>query len=230
MEDDNKSIPQIDKPWISPHLNDEFIWIDRINIWVCKYMVSNKLYRKFKPEHDSGKFEGFSLNDDQQPAVLVSFNDVMSFCDWLTQFEHKEHMLPSNYIYRLPSDEEWTHFSRCGDGRIYPWGNSWPPTYGNYSDATAKKEFKEWDVIDDYDDGYPVSCPVQVAGENEWGLIGVGGNAYEWTFQADGTRVELRGGSWSTNQKEYLTCMNRYPRESTSCLVNFGCRIILLKT
>lgn len=230
MSEPDIRVPQIDHTWSSSILGEDFIWIDNINIWVCKHMISNGLYRKFKEDHDSGDFQGHSLNDDDQPAVLISFTDAMGFCDWLTQREHKEQALPSNYIYRLPSDEEWTHFSRCGDGRIYPWGNSWPPIYGNYSDSSAKDAFPEWDVIENYTDSYAVSCPVQNAGVNDWGLVGVGGNAYEWTFQADGTRVELRGGSWSTNQKEFLTCMNRYPREASCRLINFGFRIVLIRT
>jgi formylglycine-generating enzyme required for sulfatase activity len=108
-------------------------------------------------------------------------------------------------------------------------GHEWPPAYGNFGDEAAAKTFPDWEPIEGYDDGYPVTCPVEDAGENDWGLVGVGGNAYEWTFEAEGTSCELRGGSFSTNQSEYLHIDNRYRREPSSRLINFGFRPVLLK-
>ncbi|HUK99496.1 MAG TPA: SUMF1/EgtB/PvdO family nonheme iron enzyme, partial [Nitrospirota bacterium] len=39
---------------------------------IGKFEVTNAQFRKFRPQHDSGKYEGIPLNDDVQPVVNVS--------------------------------------------------------------------------------------------------------------------------------------------------------------
>lgn len=204
-----------------------FIWIEALDMWVAKYQVANDEFRRFRLDHDSGDYESHSLNEDRQPAVGLSYKDAFAFCEWLTDRD-QEQGLPKNCFYRLPSHQEWTTFARCGDGRIYPWGNEWPPLYGNYSDEAAQKCFPDWEPIENYNTGFPVTCPVEEAGKNTWDLVGVGGNTYEWTFEAEGTSCELRGGSFSTAKQEYLQIDNRYKREPSSRLINFGCRPVML--
>ncbi len=212
--------------WEDPVLGMPFVWIPSLKVWVGRYTVTNAEFRAFRPAHSSGAFEGQSLDGDRQPVVMVSFNDAMDFCKWLRQ-EACAKGVDERLIVRLPSHNEWTAFASCGTIRRYPWGDDWPPTYGNYGDEAAKRVFTEWDIISGYDDGFAVSCPVEEAGANDWGLYGVAGNVYEWTFEANGTGTELRGGSWSTYQKPYLTLANRLPREPSSRLVNFGFRIVV---
>ncbi|MDP6079820.1 MAG: SUMF1/EgtB/PvdO family nonheme iron enzyme [Arenicellales bacterium] len=215
--------------WTSPTLNIPFVWIEAVGMWVAKNMIANDEYRRFRPDHDSGDYEGHSLSEDRQPAVGISYDDAGKFCEWLTERDIESGELNDQYIFRVPSHNEWTRLARCGDGRIYPWGNEWPPKYGNFSDESAHECFPGWEPIKGYNDGFPVTCPVEEAGENDWGLVGLGGNAYEWTFEAEGTSCELRGGSFSTNQAEYLHIDNRYRREPSSRLINFGFRPVLLK-
>lgn len=219
--------PQAGSDWKVPEPAMPMVWVEALGVWVGKYMVANEEFRRFRPEHDSGEFSGKSLNEPRQPVVSVSYDDAMGFCDWLTARARETGAIPDSALFRLPSDRDWTTYARCGDGRQYPWGNEWPPTFGNYGDESAKRCFPDWEPIAGYDDGHPVSCAVEDAGENPWGLVGVGGNAYEWTFVAGGTACELRGGSWSTNQREYLSLTNRYQREPGSRLINFGFRIVL---
>ena len=155
--------------WKVPDIGMEFVWIGALDIWVGKYEVTNEEYRKFKPDHDSKSYETYSLNGDRQPVVYVNYEDATAYVKWLTERERKAGRLPPGYCYRLPSDDEWTAFCQCGDNREYPWGNSMPPKYGNYNQ------------MDDYNDGFPVTCPVEKSGKNDWGLYGVGGNACECT-------------------------------------------------
>jgi formylglycine-generating enzyme required for sulfatase activity len=225
--EDSGAAPVDGRNWTSFTTKREFTWIAELGLWVAKYTTTNAEYRAFRADHDSAEFDGHSLNEDNQPAVMVSYDDCMAYCEWLTKEELVAGM-PSGHFFRLPSHDEWTTFARCGDGREYPWGNEWPPTYGNFADEAAKRAFPDWEVFEGIDTGHPVACPVEASGENDWGLCGVGGNVYEWTFQAGGTACELRGGSWSTNQQEYLKTMNRYQREPGSKLVNFGFRLVLL--
>lgn len=169
--------------WKIPGIGMEFVWIKALDCWVGKYEVTNEEYRKFKPDHDSRSYETISLNGDRQPVVYVNFKDTAEYAKWLTEREHKAGRLPAGYCYRLPSNTEWTAFCQCGDNREYPWGNSMPPKYGNYNQ------------MDDYNDGFPVTCPVEKSGKNDWGLYGVGGNASEYAG-ADYPFINLRGASW----------------------------------
>ncbi|NQZ67654.1 MAG: SUMF1/EgtB/PvdO family nonheme iron enzyme [Lentisphaeria bacterium] len=220
-----KFTPEETKDFSLAPSNHQFVWIAALSCWVGKYAVTNKEFRCFREAHDSGDFSGVSLNEDEQPAAMISFTDAMDYSAWLMEGSN----INDDFVIRVPSHEEWTAMASCGKVKRFPWGDEWPPTYGNYGDKSAKESFPEWDHIEDYDDGFPVSCPVDKAGENEWGLVGVGGNVYEWTYEAGGTKTELRGGSWSTFQPEYLELDNRYRREASSSLINFGFRLITIK-
>lgn len=173
----------------------EFVWIEALKGWVGKYEVTNQEYRRFKTNHDSGiYFDTYSLNADRQPVDKVSYDDAVAFADWLSQLSVSNVLF--GYKVRLPDEKEWITFAQCGDGRKYPWGNEWPPKYGNYPDATAKKEFFGWTCIDAYDDGAAASCPVEKSGRNDLGLYGVGGNVWEWTTEQRGKERGLRGAAW----------------------------------
>ncbi|MDP6631848.1 MAG: SUMF1/EgtB/PvdO family nonheme iron enzyme [Kiritimatiellia bacterium] len=175
-----------------------FVWVPDVELWMGAYEISNGQFRQFRPSHDSGARETFSLNDGEQPAVLVSWFDAQAFCEWInTYFRHS---MPSGMRCRLPSNEEWIAVARCGSQRRYPWGNDWPPLRGNHSDSSARSALPEWKGIEDYDDGFPVSCDVTAGGVNEWGIHGLSGNAWEWCsdwYDAETRQLKIRkGGSW----------------------------------
>ncbi|MBL7076473.1 MAG: SUMF1/EgtB/PvdO family nonheme iron enzyme [Kiritimatiellae bacterium] len=175
-----------------------FVWVPDVDLWMGAYEVSNGQFRRFRLSHDSGAREAFSLNGDEQPAVMVSWFDAQAFCEWLnTYFRYS---MPSKMRCRLPTDEEWVAVARCGSQRHYPWGNDWPPLQGNHSDTTARDAFPEWKGIEDYEDGYAVSCDVTAGGVNEWGIHGLAGNVWEWCsdwYDPDSRQLKIRkGGSW----------------------------------
>ena len=193
----NQAIPVAGDDWKIPDVGMEFVWISDLDCWVGKYEVTNGEYRKFKPDHDSGSYESKSLNGDRQPVAFVTCEDASEYAKWLTGREQQAGRLPAGYRYRLPSGNEWTKFCLCGDNRLYPWGDQMPPKYGNYSGREAGGQ---WGRIAGYNDGFPVSCPVEQSGMNEWGLYGVGGNVWECTVkQGTDTLEGWRGASWGNN-------------------------------
>ncbi len=183
----------------------EFVWVERLGLWAGKFEITNRQYRRFRPQHSSGRYEGLTLDDPDQPVARVSWHDAVAFCEWLTTaFEGR---IPEAMAFRLPTNREWTLIASCSDGRRYPWGGEWPPRYGNYSDSAAREQLSEWRGISGYNDGYAVACSVQNSGMNEWGIYGLGGNVWEWTWDwyGDGTRYKSRrGASWDFDQRESM--------------------------
>ncbi|MCX6984183.1 MAG: SUMF1/EgtB/PvdO family nonheme iron enzyme [Lentisphaerae bacterium] len=188
--------PASGNDWKIPDIGMEFVWIKALDCWVGKYEVTNGEYRKFKSEHNSKDFQGNPLNGYRQPVIYVNFDDANVYAKWLTDRERKAGRIPAGYIYRLPSEKEWTTFCQCGDSREYPWGNGMPPKYGNYADESSKSFVPA--AIPGYNDGFPVTCPVEKSGKNDWGLYGVGGNVWELTVKssADLSFSSARGAAW----------------------------------
>ena len=217
--------------WKSPTTGLEFVWVGALNMWVGKYEVTNGEYRKMKPDHDSGLYRGQSLNGDRQPVVQVNFYRAREFAEWMTQKDFACGGLSSNMQYRLPSEDEWLTFARCGEERDFPWGKAMPPKYGNYSDVSAKASFFEWTPIPGYNDGCAVSCAVERSGKNEWGLYGVGGNVWEPVARDDSGKffATWHGASWRYDNSKFMRCDYRSARDAMSLESDFGFRLVMVR-
>ncbi len=195
-----KPLAKVKTKWTSPATSMEFVWIPQMKMWVGKYEVTNAEYRKKEPGHDSGEYKGHTLNRDRQPVVQVNFNDAKTYAEWMT--ERDRGVLPEGYKYRLPSEAEWLTYAQCGDGREYPWGNNWPPKSGQAGNYHGREGAGEWEKIPGYNDGFPVTAPVDELWKNPWGLAGVGGNVWEvCASDSTGESFETwRGASWHNNR------------------------------
>jgi formylglycine-generating enzyme required for sulfatase activity len=209
-----------------PEIGMEFVWIKALDCWVGKYEVTNDEYRRFRPAHDSKSFGKNALNGGRQPVVYVNFDDATEYAKWLNTQERKAGRLPAGYRYRLPSKNEWTAFAQCGVNRKFPWGDSMPPQYGNYQGQEGVAEFSK---ILSYNDGFPVTCPVENSGKNEWGLYGVGGNVWECTVKSDSDLAfdAWRGASWSYSSPEYLRTTSPGVNSASNRTYGGGFRLVL---
>ena len=211
--------PSTGKKWTVPKLGMKFVWIPAMKCWVGKYEVSNREYRAFKPKHSTKDYKGIGLDGKRKPVEYINFDEAKAYAVWLTKRERDAGRLKPGLHYRLPTGKEWMTFAQCGDDREYPWGSSWPPTYGNYAGETSEKVLDpkvsfDWRYIKGYDDGFAVTCPVEKSGRNDWGLYGVGGNVWECTSNSAGGDFEAwRGASWRIHYEESLRsgfCVGRY--------------------
>lgn len=162
--------------------------------YLAEREVTNKEYRAFRPQHTSGAEKYRELAGDNNPAVMLSWEDAAAYTNWLSDQEG----LPRAYVqganglvlaeprttgYRLPTEAEWEWVARFGVGageRRYPWGDTMPPpaNSGNYADATAAAVASS--TIGNYTDGYPVTAPVGSFPADRAGIYDLGGNAAEW--------------------------------------------------
>jgi formylglycine-generating enzyme required for sulfatase activity len=120
------------------------------------------------------------------PVVHVSWNDANNYCQWLSQ--------NANYLYRLPTEEEWEFAARGGNssqsfrfsGSNTPQEVAW---YGGNSEGSLH--------------------PVGRKKPNELGLFDMSGNVMEWCGSSyemykggpeevviSSSDKVLRGGSW----------------------------------
>jgi formylglycine-generating enzyme len=205
-----------------------FVWIEPLKLWAGQYEITNLQFRQFRARHDSRSAGAVSLNDDEQPAVNVNWNDAIGFCNWLNR--HHAGAFPPGFYARLPTSTEWDVLARCGTSRTFPWGDQWPPDRGNYFDESARTEDPSVRVIKGYDDGYPAACPVTDSGVNEWNLYGMGGNAWEWCsdwFDSHKQYKRRKGGAWDSDRKENLTIDSVGFDRPDAAYETIGFRIIL---
>jgi formylglycine-generating enzyme required for sulfatase activity len=141
---------------------------------IGRYEVTNGQYRKFRPDHHSGSYEGNSLDNDDQPVAYVSWIDAIAFAQWLEQ--------KSGRKFRLPSEAEWEYAARGGTDNRNFWGSDPKDAcrYANGADLAARSQWPDW-TITECNDGFKVSAPAGRFIPNAFGLYDMMGNAWEWT-------------------------------------------------
>jgi formylglycine-generating enzyme required for sulfatase activity len=209
--------------------------------YMGKYEVTNAQYRQWKREHDSTDYKGHSLNADEQPAVLVSWEDAREFADWLTD------QSGGQAAFRLPTEAEWEYAARAGTTTARFWGDDPDKAcaYANVHDDTSDQAFDWAWSPHDCDDGYAVSAPVGSFRPNAFGLYDMLGNVWEWCADsyvasyagapADGSARGnlddekakiLRGGSW-VDSADNCRAACRPASEPGSRSSNGGFRVVL---
>ena len=91
---------------------------------------------------------------DEHPVTLLTYDDAVAFCAWLSQLEER--------IYRLPTEAEWEYVAKAGKNQ-YPWyGETKLNDFAWYARNGGKK-----------------SWPVGRRSPNPWGVYDIIGNVRE---------------------------------------------------
>lgn len=230
---------------VTNSLGMEFLPVPGLEILFGRHEVANEQYRRFKRHHDSGWYQGYSLNGDRQPAVRVSWNDARFFCEWLTRKERDEGRISRNQSYRLPTDYEWSVAVGLDEPpagtpgskdvqikEVYPWGSQWPPPKGagNFSDEAAGQTFSGWTIVPGYNDGFPTTAPVGSFAPNRFGLYDMSGNVWEWCedkYKPSENWRALRGGAWDNSTPKSLLSSSRNNYLPANTGVDSGFRVVL---
>uniref|UniRef100_Q3ANU9 Sulfatase-modifying factor enzyme-like domain-containing protein n=1 Tax=Chlorobium chlorochromatii (strain CaD3) TaxID=340177 RepID=Q3ANU9_CHLCH len=171
--------------------------------------------------------------ENNHPVILVSWNDAVAYCKWLS----KKHGMN----FRLPTSAEWEYACRAGTSTVFNYGDNLSTTQANY------------------DGNYPYSnhpkgiyrkntVPVNSFTPNAWGLYNMHGNVAEWcsdwysepyyesskangtvtnpTGPATGSNRVMRGGSWYDDARY---CRSADINDSTPSYryINVGFRVVL---
>jgi len=106
------------------------------------------------------------------PVVHVSARDAAAYADWAGG--------------RLPSEAEWEHAARAGQGDVrFPWGKEEPDDTGSFPCNIWQGDFPNRNTSAD---GWGSTAPAQSFQPNAYGLYNMVGNVWEWT--ADTYRVK----------------------------------------
>jgi formylglycine-generating enzyme required for sulfatase activity/serine/threonine protein kinase len=128
---------------------------------------------------------------DDLPVSVVSWNEAIAFCKWLSDTEKA--------TYRLPTEAEWEYACRAGSTSVY-----------SYGDGIAQLPQHAWCQSNSRAKAHRVATKLP----NPFGLYDMHGNLYEWcqdwydpkayeksvlkdlTGPLTGSNRVLRGGNW----------------------------------
>jgi len=116
---------------------------------------------------------GYPIASDL-PVTMVSYEDALAFCEWLSRRDGKN--------YRLPTEAEWEYACRAGSTDVYPFPFKSRDSYC-WSLWNTKKTV--------------CPRPVGTRQPNPWGLFDMVGNAREWCLDWYGEKAYL------LSQKEF---------------------------
>lgn len=180
--------------------------------YIDKYEVTNAQYAKFLEAtgHRKPTFGEYKeLNAPDQPVVGVSWEDAQAYAQWVGK--------------RLPTDIEWEKAARGVEGYLYPWGNDYDPSRGNFDDGGR---------MDGHIDGYGMApAPVgSFAGDvSPYGVYDMAGNVWEWVASVlvdpKEVRYTIRGGAWINAEGDTRTTVYYiFPEECSDHTSSVGFR------
>jgi len=153
---------------------------------------------------------GYS-DDLTRPVETVSWYDATNYCGLRTQQERAGGLIPTNYVYRLPTESEWEYADRAGTTTAFYLGSGLHSGQGNF-DGQYEYDASVGTINNPSGINLGQTTAVGSYAANGWGLYDMIGNVYEWcqdwygAYPAGsvtdpqgaptGSNRMFRGGSW----------------------------------
>ena len=221
------------------------------SFWIDKYEVNNKQYAEFLSQRGNQLEAGVTwLEIDSEfcliephidvfwpkvgyanhPVIDVSWYGAQAYCKWVGG--------------RLPTEAEWEYAASGPENWVYPWGNEYDCTRGNFHDWTEEGSTPDFLVPGLRGcDGFAFTSPIDAfpSGASWVGVLDMAGNVWNWvadwgiSFYPSGLQVNpsgpesgsekvVRGGSWNNHHTGVRTT-NRgaYRPINRSYYIGFRC-------
>jgi formylglycine-generating enzyme required for sulfatase activity len=192
--------------------------------WMGKYLVTQGDYLSVVGSNPSF-FEG----DTNRPVETVSWDDANGYCALATARDLLTGRIPTNCVYRLPTEAEWEYACRAGTTmRFY---------YGDDPGYTSLVNYA-WYVQNSGNTTRPVGQKLP----NAWGSFDMAGNVFEWCQdwygpyvggsvtdpQGPGSGVFRvnRGGCWFADPQDCRSALRGNGFQTDSNLIT-GFRVVL---
>jgi serine/threonine protein kinase/formylglycine-generating enzyme required for sulfatase activity len=247
--EENQSVV-FDRKWKN-HIGMEFVPFEKTLVSIYETRVQDyEIYWDTLGTEDRFYETDFDQGPDH-PVVNIRREQAKAFCEWLTEVEREQERIQPNHVYRLLTDQEWSHLaglvnevggspeSRDGKVRgVFPWGKSWPPRSGsgNFADSAGKSVRVVRAAIPGYTDGFARTAPVGSFDANEHGVFDLAGNVWEFVGDNYSSRpgggpypVVMRGGSWQDSRKENFETAHRNVTKIDRTQPLWGFRVVLAR-
>ena len=114
------------------------------------------------------------------PIIGISYEDALAYIQWRSAQD--------NVRYRLPSVQEMEKAARGTDGRFYPWGNHFDPTFCCM--RFSRREIAQLEPIGAFE-----------ADVSPYGVRDTAGGVRDWCASApESPNAHVFGGSWNQDQ------------------------------
>jgi serine/threonine-protein kinase len=150
--------------------------------------------------------------DPDYPVTMIDWHAAGAYAAWFSA--------RTGQSWRLPNELEWEKAARGVDGRLYPWGDGFDPSWACMKESHAGR------LLPAVVDTYPID-------ESPYGVRGMAGNSVDWCLdrylphgasltslrvdslvaepdQPDDVYRVLRGGGWFNAASELDTSHRRY--------------------
>src|SRR5437870_2170952 len=92
--------------------------------WMEKFLVTQGDYLSLMATNPSYFTSAHGYSDDlTRPVEEVSWYDATNYCALRTQQERAGGLIPTNYVYRLPTESEWEYADRAGTATAFYLGS-----------------------------------------------------------------------------------------------------------